>query len=156
MCITVKRKTITIREDQHEWIEDHYLNLSSFIREQLDELIEVYEHETVPFPSDPVMHRVRPCPIRSCIAFVPVRSGHASRSSLSDPVMRRVTVTGLSRGSLSSDPRRLAAVILSSRGHHSVAGGRTLITLQPRESGRLVPYNEDISAAEPFRYILTR
>ena len=42
-CITVKRKTITIREDQHEWIEDHHLNLSSFIREQLDELIEERE-----------------------------------------------------------------------------------------------------------------
>jgi hypothetical protein len=38
-CITVKRKIITIREDQDEWIEDHHLNLSSFIREQLDELI---------------------------------------------------------------------------------------------------------------------
>ena len=40
---TVKRKTITIREDQDEWIEDHHLNLSSFIREQLDELIEERE-----------------------------------------------------------------------------------------------------------------
>ena len=46
MCIVriiVKRKTITIREDQDEWIEDHHLNLSSFIREQLDELIEERE-----------------------------------------------------------------------------------------------------------------
>ena len=42
-CIAVKRKTITIREDQNEWIEDHHLNLSSFIREQLDELIEERE-----------------------------------------------------------------------------------------------------------------
>ena len=42
-CITVKRKTITIREDQNEWIEDHHLNLSSFIREKLDELIEARE-----------------------------------------------------------------------------------------------------------------
>ncbi len=41
--ITVKRKTITIREDQDEWIQDHHLNLSSFIREQLDELIEERE-----------------------------------------------------------------------------------------------------------------
>ena len=39
-CITVKRKTITIREDQDEWIEDEHLNLSSFVREKLDELIE--------------------------------------------------------------------------------------------------------------------
>ena len=37
---TVKRKTITIREDQEEWIQENHLNLSSFIREQLDELIE--------------------------------------------------------------------------------------------------------------------
>jgi len=43
LCITVKRKTITIREDQDEWIEDHHLNLSSFVREQLDELIEQRE-----------------------------------------------------------------------------------------------------------------
>ena len=42
-CIVVKRKTITIRKDQDEWIEDHHLNLSSFIREQLDELIEERE-----------------------------------------------------------------------------------------------------------------
>jgi hypothetical protein len=42
-CITVKRKTITIREDQDEWIEDQHLNLSSFVREQLDELIEERE-----------------------------------------------------------------------------------------------------------------
>jgi hypothetical protein len=42
-CITVKRKTITIREDQDEWIEDQHLNLSSFVREQLDELIEKRE-----------------------------------------------------------------------------------------------------------------
>ena len=43
LCITVKRKTITIREDQDEWIEDQHLNLSSFVREQLDELIEERE-----------------------------------------------------------------------------------------------------------------
>jgi len=43
VCITVKRKTITIREDQDEWIENNHLNLSSFIREQLDELIEERE-----------------------------------------------------------------------------------------------------------------
>ena len=40
---TVKRTTITLREDQHEWIQEHHLNLSSFIRERLDEYIE--EHE---------------------------------------------------------------------------------------------------------------
>jgi len=37
---TVKRKTITIREDQEEWIQDNHLNLSSFVQEKLDELIE--------------------------------------------------------------------------------------------------------------------
>jgi hypothetical protein len=40
---TVKRKTITIREDQEEWIQDNHLNLSSFIQEKLDELIEQRE-----------------------------------------------------------------------------------------------------------------
>jgi hypothetical protein len=40
---TVKRTTITLREDQHEWVQEHHLNLSSFIRECLDEYIE--EHE---------------------------------------------------------------------------------------------------------------
>jgi hypothetical protein len=37
---TVKRKTITIREDQEEWIQDNHLNLSSFVQEKLDTLIE--------------------------------------------------------------------------------------------------------------------
>jgi ABC-type transporter Mla maintaining outer membrane lipid asymmetry ATPase subunit MlaF len=36
----VRRKNITIREDQAEWIEENHLNLSSFVRGQLDELIE--------------------------------------------------------------------------------------------------------------------
>jgi hypothetical protein len=36
----VRRKNITIREDQAEWVEENHLNLSSFVREQLDELIE--------------------------------------------------------------------------------------------------------------------
>ncbi len=36
----VRRKNITIREDQAEWVEDNHLNLSSFVRGQLDELIE--------------------------------------------------------------------------------------------------------------------
>ena len=40
---TVKRKTITIREDQEEWIQENHLNLSSFVQEQLDELIEQRE-----------------------------------------------------------------------------------------------------------------
>jgi len=40
----VKRKTITIREDQEEWIQDNHLNLSSFVQEKLDELIE--EHDS--------------------------------------------------------------------------------------------------------------
>ena len=40
---TVKRKTITIREDQEEWIQENHLNLSSFVQEKLDELIEQRE-----------------------------------------------------------------------------------------------------------------
>jgi hypothetical protein len=39
----VQRKTITIREDQEEWIQDNHLNLSSFVQEKLDELIEQRE-----------------------------------------------------------------------------------------------------------------
>ena len=34
------RKTISIRDDQEEWIPENYLNLSSFVQEKLDELIE--------------------------------------------------------------------------------------------------------------------
>ena len=44
MCVhnayVVRRKNITIRKDQAEWVEENHLNLSSFIREELDELIE--------------------------------------------------------------------------------------------------------------------
>jgi len=36
----VRRKNITIREDQAEWVEENHLNLSSFVRGKLDELIE--------------------------------------------------------------------------------------------------------------------
>ena len=35
-----KRKNISIRDDQAEWVEDNHLNLSSFVQEKLDELIE--------------------------------------------------------------------------------------------------------------------
>ena len=37
------RKTISIRDDQEEWIQDNHLNLSSFVQEKLDELIEERE-----------------------------------------------------------------------------------------------------------------
>lgn len=40
----MEQKTVTIREDQKEWVERNHLNLSSFIREQLDELIEEREN----------------------------------------------------------------------------------------------------------------
>jgi len=36
----MRRKNITIREDQAEWVEENHLNLSSFVRGKLDELIE--------------------------------------------------------------------------------------------------------------------
>jgi hypothetical protein len=36
----VERKNITIRDDQEEWIQDNHLNLSSFVQEKLDELID--------------------------------------------------------------------------------------------------------------------
>ena len=42
-CITydvATRKTISIRDDQEEWIQENHLSLSSFVQEKLDELIE--------------------------------------------------------------------------------------------------------------------
>jgi hypothetical protein len=39
----MERKNITIREDQAEWVEESHLNLSSFVQEKLDELIEQRE-----------------------------------------------------------------------------------------------------------------
>ena len=39
----VKRKTITIKEDQEEWVQENHLNLSSFVQEQLDKFIEERE-----------------------------------------------------------------------------------------------------------------
>lgn len=33
----MKRRNVSIREDQHEWINERGLNLSEFLREQLDE-----------------------------------------------------------------------------------------------------------------------
>ena len=39
----MERKNITIREDQEEWIQNNHLNLSSFVQEKLDELIEERE-----------------------------------------------------------------------------------------------------------------
>jgi hypothetical protein len=37
------QKSITIREDQEEWIQENHLNLSSFVQEQLDVFIEERE-----------------------------------------------------------------------------------------------------------------
>ena len=34
------RKIISIRDDQEEWIQENHLNLSSFVQEKRDELIE--------------------------------------------------------------------------------------------------------------------
>jgi hypothetical protein len=34
------RKNITIREDQEEWIQENHLNLSRFVQDKLDELME--------------------------------------------------------------------------------------------------------------------
>ncbi|OKY77635.1 MAG: hypothetical protein BTN85_0103 [Candidatus Methanohalarchaeum thermophilum] len=33
----MKNKAITIREDQVEWLEENHINLSSLVREKLDE-----------------------------------------------------------------------------------------------------------------------
>ncbi|WP_256562732.1 hypothetical protein [Halomarina pelagica] len=34
------RKNITVRDDQAEWILENHLNLSRFVQDKLDELIE--------------------------------------------------------------------------------------------------------------------
>lgn len=34
------RKTITITDEQEEWIQNNYLNLSGFVQDRLDDLIE--------------------------------------------------------------------------------------------------------------------
>ncbi len=39
----MRRKNLTIRDDQAKWVEENHLNLSSFLREKLDELIEKRE-----------------------------------------------------------------------------------------------------------------
>ena len=36
----VKRKSIKIRDDQQEWLEENHLNLSAFLRDRLDAKIE--------------------------------------------------------------------------------------------------------------------
>ena len=40
LCGVATRKNISIRDDQAEWVEENHLNLSSFVQEKLDELIE--------------------------------------------------------------------------------------------------------------------
>ncbi len=39
-----KRKNITVRDDQEEWIQENHLNLSRFVQDKLDELIEEREN----------------------------------------------------------------------------------------------------------------
>jgi hypothetical protein len=36
----VKRKSIKIRDDQQEWLEENHLNLSAVLRDRLDAKIE--------------------------------------------------------------------------------------------------------------------
>ena len=36
----MEQKSVTIREDQSEWLENNHLNLSAFLREKLDDKIE--------------------------------------------------------------------------------------------------------------------
>jgi len=38
-------KTVTIREDQEEWLEKNYINLSKFVRAKLDEEMAKRAHE---------------------------------------------------------------------------------------------------------------
>jgi hypothetical protein len=44
ICGVATRKNISIRDDQEEWIQENHLNLSSFVQEKLDELIEEREN----------------------------------------------------------------------------------------------------------------
>ncbi|WP_263017807.1 hypothetical protein [Natronobiforma cellulositropha] len=39
-----KRKNISIRDDQEEWVQENHLNLSRFVQDKLDELIEEREN----------------------------------------------------------------------------------------------------------------
>lgn len=41
----MKTKTITIREDQAKWVKENHLNLSRFVQDKLDKLIEKREDE---------------------------------------------------------------------------------------------------------------
>jgi len=36
----MERKNITIREDQAQWVDENHLNLSRFVQDKLDELME--------------------------------------------------------------------------------------------------------------------
>ena len=36
----MKRTTITLHEDQHEWVKENRLNLSGIIQDHLDDLME--------------------------------------------------------------------------------------------------------------------
>ena len=38
-CVAT-RKNITVRDDQEKWIQENHLNLSRFVQDKLDELIE--------------------------------------------------------------------------------------------------------------------
>ena len=35
----MKKKTITIRDDQEKWVQENTLNLSRFVQKKLDELM---------------------------------------------------------------------------------------------------------------------
>jgi len=39
----MKKKSITIRNDQAEWVATHHLNLSRFVQDKLDELIQKWK-----------------------------------------------------------------------------------------------------------------
>ncbi len=37
VSVIMKTKTITIREEQEEWLKENHINLSSLVREKIDE-----------------------------------------------------------------------------------------------------------------------
>lgn len=42
--IHMERKNVTITEEQYKFIEENHINLSSFVREELDSLMDKYEN----------------------------------------------------------------------------------------------------------------
>ncbi|KXB05224.1 hypothetical protein AKJ50_01500 [candidate division MSBL1 archaeon SCGC-AAA382A13] len=49
LLMSKRRVDITIEEEQYEWIREHHLNLSSLVREKIEEVREKYEGQLCMF-----------------------------------------------------------------------------------------------------------